>query len=397
MRYFNHLARRLALLVGVFTLFFSALASADHLLISRYFSGAWVHPGHESQGLVLHIAEQEDDQKIGVAHWFTFGDDLETAWFVAVGAVEGHEINMTLFTASGIGFLEGEIAEDAMVEEIGTLNLSFHNCNQGTAVFDTPPEVIGSGEFDIRRLTSLFRSRCSGGISDDTPSDRRPEILSVRLLPARDDISGHGKAKFWERSDRSDFKVEAEDVPDGLYDLFVCDADVGDLEVIDGEGELEYRSPGIDEKLLLDFDPRDCPIDLVDAIGVALTSGDQVLAPHVPGPPDFAGHLEIEVDLVNTGVLPDAEGEAGYTAGGDESEFSVEIKNVPAGLYPLLVGGDEKGQIEVVEDDGQFNGKLKFSNPIKADTTLLDFDPRGAIVEVLQADAVILESLFPEE
>lgn len=397
MHHFKRLLRQQILLAGLFALLFGSTASADHLLISRYFSGAWVHPDHESQGLVLHIAEQEEDQKIGVAHWFTFGEDLETAWFVAVGPVEGHEINMTLFTASGIGFLDGEIAEDAVVEEIGTLNLSFRNCNQGTAVFDTPPEVIGSGEFDIRRLTSLFHSRCSGGISDDTPSDRRPEKLSVHLLPARDDITGQGKAKFWERPDRSDFKVEAEDVPDGLYDLFVCDADVGDLEVIGGEGELEYRSPGIDDKLLLDFDPRDCPIDLVDAVGVALTSGDAVLAPHEPGPPDMADAIHIEVDLVNTGVLPDAEGEAEFEMGGDETEFSVEIEAVPAGLYPLLVGGDEKGQIEVIEDDGVFKGKLKFSNPVKVDTTLLDFDPRGAIVEVLQGDTVILESLFPEE
>jgi hypothetical protein len=61
------------------------------------------------------------------------------------------------------------------------------------------------------------------------------------------------------------------------------------------------------------------------------------------------------------------------------------------------VGGDQKGQIEVVETDGQFKGKLKFSNPVKGDTALLDFDPRGMILEVLQGDVVILESLFPEE
>jgi len=63
----------------------------------------------------------------------------------------------------------------------------------------------------------------------------------------------------------------------------------------------------------------------------------------------------------------------------------------------LHVAGMEEGQIEVVENDGKFKGKLKFSNPESADSEFLDFDPRGEIVEILQGDMVILETLFPEE
>jgi hypothetical protein len=139
-------------------------------------------------------------------------------------------------------------------------------CNQGTATFDTPEEVIGSGEFRISRLTSLYHSRCSGGLSDDTPSDKCPEKLDVRLVPARDD-----------------------------------------------------------------------------------------------------------------------------------TEFSVEVENVPADFYPLMVGDIERGQIEVVEIDGKLKGKLKFKDPQTAESELLDFDPRGEIVEVFQGDVVILESLCPNE
>lgn len=379
------------------------VAQADHVMISRYFSGAWEQPDHESQGIMLHIAEQGEDEKVGVAHWFTFGDDFESAWYVASGPVVGHEIQMTLYAASGIGFLEADMPGDALVAEIGTLVLSFQNCNKGTATFDTPEDVIGNGSFRIQRLTSLFRSRCSGGISDDTPSDKRPEKLDVRLVPARDGISGNGKAQFWERPDRSDFKVEAEGIPDGEYDLFVCGADVEEnMTVAGGEGEIEFRSPFIDSKLQLDFDPRNCLIELHDESGAALTSGDAVLAPKTKGPKDDdddegEGGVEINVSLASTGDIPGAEGEAGYKADGDESEFEVEIENVPAGLYPLLVGGDEKGKIEVFEDGGKFKGKLKFSDPQTADSELLNFDPRGEIVEVLQGDVVILESLFPEE
>jgi hypothetical protein len=381
-----NLIKRTVVLSLFFAICYSPTLFADHLMITRYFSGAWAQPDHESQGLVLHIAEQAEDAKVGVAHWFTFAEDLESAWYVALGPVDGHTINMTLFAASGIGFLEPDAEGDAHVEEVGTLTLSFHNCNKGIATFDTPEEVLGSGEFRIQRLTSLFHSRCSGGISDDTPSDKRPEKLSVRLAPARDDISGDGKAMFWQRSDRSDFKVEVEGMPDGVYDLLVCETDVGDIEVAEGEGEVEYRSPAIDSKLLLDFDPRDCRIDVSDDLGVALTSGDAVLAAHEPGPKEKEHEgLKIEVDLTNTGVLPDAEGEAEFEMDGDETEFEVEVENVPAGFYPLLVGGEEKGQIEVVENDGKLKGKLKFKNPQTAETELLDFDP------------LILESLFPNE
>ena len=70
--------------------------------------------------------------------------------------------------------LEVGQAGDANVEAVGTLTLEFHNCNQGRAIFDTPEEVLGAGEFRIKRLTSIYRSRCSGGISDDTPAHARP-------------------------------------------------------------------------------------------------------------------------------------------------------------------------------------------------------------------------------
>jgi hypothetical protein len=378
-------------------------AFGDHLAITRYFSGAWAAKEHQSQGLMLHITEQPDESKAGVVHWFTFGNDLETAWFVAVGTIEGHEIHMTLFSASGVGFLEPEALDSVAVEEIGTLILSFHNCNQGAVFFDTPAEILGSGEFDIRRLTSLYHSRCSGGVSDDTPSDRRPQKYDVALLPARDDISGKGKAMYWERADRSDFKVTADGIPDDAYDLTVCGDSVGTLEVTGGEGSLEFRSPGIDSKALLDFIPLTCQINLDDAVGTALTSGDSVLAatdkggPATDPPGGGSKNFDISVELTSTGHIDGAEGEATYKRAGSHTEFEVKISGIPAGPYPLVLDTVEIGQINVVEDDGQFKGRLRFKNPAEPDSDALDFDPRGKLIEILQGEVVILESLFPDE
>ena len=372
------------------------LANADHLMITRYFSGAWAQPDHESQGIVLHIAEQEGGEKVGVAHWFTFGDDLDSAWFVGTGPVVGHTIEMRLFAASGIGFLEPVDEASPLVEEIGTLLLSFQNCNQGTAEYETPEEYLGTGSVRIKRLTSLFRARCSGGISDDTPSDKRPEKLGVQLHSVRDEVTGGGKAMFWQRADRSDFKVAVQEAPDGIYDLMVCGEDEGDLEVVAGEGELEYRSPGIDDKLLLDFVPTGCMIELHDDLGAAFSSGDAVLAAMDHGRDD-RGRVEIEVDLTNTGVYPVAEGEAEFEIRGNKLAFSVEIEHLPIGMYPLLVAGMEEAQIEVTESDGMTKGKVIFTAPHEMDSEMLDFDPRGEVIEVLEGDVVILESLFPDE
>ncbi len=106
-------------------------------------------------------------------------------------------------------------------------------------------------------------------------------------LQVADDASGSGKAKFWERTDRTDFKVEVEDIPDGSYTLEVCggteDVVQFQMPVALGMGELEFRSPVSDEKVLLNFDPRDCKIEVLGGDGVVLTSGDAVLSEKHPG------------------------------------------------------------------------------------------------------------------
>jgi hypothetical protein len=398
------------------TLFLTLLSSssvfASNLLITRSFSGVWDMPDHESQGIILQIGEQLDEsdepEKVGIAYWFTYGEDLQTSWYLGVGDVNGNEINMTLYNASDVGFMAANVEGDANVEDVGTLRLVFRNCNQGQAYYDTGPEAIGSGEFRIKRLTSIYNSRCSGGISDDTPSDAKPLKLEVLLMPARDDISGSGKAKFWERTDRSDFQVEIEDVPDGTYKLEVCAEGRGNLVVLNGEGEIEFRTPGNDNKPLLNFDPRNCLIELRDIEGavegeIALTSGDAILSEKTNGKKDDddddddGDKIVIKTDLVSSGEIEGAEGELEFEIDGDEREFEVEIESIPVGTYSLVVADTAVGDIEVVEEDGATRGKLKFSNPQTADTLLLEFNPRGKVVEVFQGSALILDALFPDE
>ena len=388
----------------IFSLSFSASAFADSLLITRHFSGVWDQPEQESQGILLQIGEQDGDKKVGIAYWFTYGEDLQTTWYLAVGPINGNEINMNLYTAFDIAFMEDGVEGNANVEQVGTLDLVFKNCNHGTATYDTDEDMIGAGEFPIKRISSIYRTRCSGGISDDTPSDRKPLQLEVLLNPADEGGPGEGKAKFWERSDRSDFKVEIEAIPEGNgpYMLEVCGEQKGEFTVVEGEGELVFRSPAAADIPLLDFNPRVCAIEVFDSVGLVLTTGEARLSEKESGnsgkDKPSMGKVKLEAELTSTEVIEGAKGEAEFEIGMHDTEFSIKIKAVPAGFYSAVVAGNVVGEIEVIEEDGDFVGQIKFTDPQKTNTLVLDFDPLGKMIEILQADdQVILETAFPDE
>jgi hypothetical protein len=229
--------------------------------------------------------------------------------------------------------------------------------------------------------------------------------MDVALEPVSDDFPGEGSGTFWERTDRSDFQVHIKKMPEGSgpYTLQVCSVPQAEIEVVDGAGKVDFRSPESDAHALLIFDPRDCLIEILDADAVVLSSGDAVLAEKQKGNKGKGGNgnpnVKIDVDLDNTGAIEDAEGLAKYAIHGGNPVFEVQVEGVPEGSYSLVVDGVDVGDIEVAAEDegGKTKGKLKFSDPEKDDTLLLDFDPRGTVVEVLQDSTVILDVLFPED
>ena len=107
--------------------------------------------------------------------------------------------------------------------------------------------------------------------------------------------------------------------------------------------------------------------------------------------------MPIEVELSNTGVYSLASGDAKLDPREDRTDFSVEIEDVPVGSYTLRIGGAAVGTIEVVQlQDGSIEGEIEFRDPVEPGKVLLDFDPRGQQIDVLEGDTVILETLFPE-
>ena len=223
----------------------------------------------------------------------------------------------------------------------------------------------------------------------------------ISLVAAREGSLASGHADFEERADRTDFSVEVEDMVDGNYRIVVGGVDRGELVVNLSVGETEFRSPVEAGKVLLTFDPRGELVEIRDAEGVVLTSGEVVLDPGDDDDGDDTGNIdfgttEIEVELTNTGAFTEASGDARLRPREDRTDFRVEIEDVPIGPYSLRVGGQIVGVIQVKTlEDGSIEGELEFRNPVEPGKILLDFDPRGQQIDVLDGSTVILETLFP--
>lgn len=387
------------------TLLLPFAAAAETVLVTRHFTGLWDQVEHESQGINLQIIDQADGSKVGVAYWFTYAADMESAWFLGVGPADGNRIDMILYEGSGIGFLEDNAQGNDRIVEVGSLEMEFSSCTEGTATFTTSLDGVGSGSFPVERFTDLYNTSCSGGISDDTPPNVALTEQRIGLVPARSGINGSGHADFEERPDRTEFSLEAEDLPDGSYRILVGGVDRGQLVIAMGIGETEFRSPVEAGKVLLTFDPRGQEIEVHDAQGAVLTSGDGVIdggGDDNGGGGDDGGNIDfgsttIEVELSNTGVYAQASGDAKLEPREDRTDFSVEIEDVPVGSYGLRIGGTVVGTIEVVQlQDGSVEGEIEFRDPVEPGKVLLDFDPRGQQIDVLEGSTVVLETLFPE-
>ena len=99
---------------------------------------------------------------------------------------------------------------------------------------------------------------------------------------------------------------------------------------------------------------------------------------------------EIVQFMSNTGVVASAQGKLKFSETASRTEFSAEAEDLPAGAYLLFVDGVRRGSIAVVASVGGSNGELEFRSPVEPGKVLLDFDPRGKLVQIRQGSTVFL-------
>ncbi len=99
---------------------------------------------------------------------------------------------------------------------------------------------------------------------------------------------------------------------------------------------------------------------------------------------------EIVQFMANTGLTPAASGKARFQEAANRTDFSVEAEDLAVGDYIVRVDGTSRGTLNVHTVPGGTEGELEFRSPVEPGKVLLDFDPRGKLVEIAQGTSVYL-------
>ncbi|GAB4174490.1 MAG: hypothetical protein Kow0020_10010 [Wenzhouxiangellaceae bacterium] len=396
---------RLSALIGLSLALGSGSAGA--LQVTGGFTGWWGQPQQENHGVIVSISRRADGSNQGVLYWAHYDNSGQPSWLYAQGPIRGDTIEATMYRFDGITFMQPNDPSTSRGTPVGSMRVTFGDCLNGQVTFNSIDPSVGAGDFAIRRLTTQPGARCSGGVSDNRSADDAPLDFRVPLVSTGAVPGASGKIEYDATNSRVEFKVEIEDVPEGDYELYVG----GELRGIisaaatgDGiEGKIEFRSPADDNHPLLDFEPLGEIVEVIQG-GLVILEGvvdpTGATGPGTPGDPGngappFGPRMEIEIDLDNTGLHPLGDGKAEFEQRPDRVDFDVEIEDVPVGSYVLMVDGVERGTIEVVQFDFGTEGELEFRNPPEAGKLPLDFDPRGALIEILDGTELALMAEFP--
>ena len=200
-------------------------------------------------------------------------------------------------------------------------------------------------------------------------------------------------------------KINACDLPAGSYDIVIGGIVRGPLVLVDDgeqtEGETKFETnPNQIDELLLDFDVFEEPVALEQG-GVVFFSGTIPMAPVLPGGGEGGGGPDsdpVVVSLTSAAGLP-AEAKAAV-----EVDFGllgpvgieVEVEDLPAGDYDLIIGDVTRATLVVALTDGDLRGQLGFAaEPGGPGELALDFLVAGKVISIVQAGTEIFSGVIP--
>ena len=211
---------------------------------------------------------------------------------------------------------------------------------------------------------------------------RESSRAKAHLTKTGIDADAAGDVDWSIGSGRSVLTIRTRGLDAGSYTVRVGGVPEGQLVSKGGRSATARFSSGgrLGTAQVLDFDPRGNAIELESERG-------GVLEVEVSGPgSEPAGTMvEERTSLARTAAAP-AQGEAGahFRLRKDgRTSFEVELNHVPDGAYALFVDGIERGTIQVKLG----RGKLEFDSA-DAGKLVLDFDPRGATLDVAQGGVI---------
>jgi hypothetical protein len=96
------------------------------------------------------------------------------------------------------------------------------------------------------------------------------------------------------------------------------------------------------------------------------------------------------VYLENTGIHSDGKARTSLLIDEDGREFEIDLAYVPSGEYRLVIDGTDRGLITVASERRADRGGLSFADEPEYEEDLpLDFEVKGALIEVFDNDALI--------
>jgi hypothetical protein len=363
-------------------------------------TGWWEQPDQQSHGLIISTSQLPDGTQRGVVFWAHYDSEGNATWLLGEGPLGSDSINADLYEVGGVAFMQEAGSVPSPEQKIGELVVSFSDCNTGEATYST--STIGQGSFRVSRLTRLAGLACSGGITDDIPPTIEAQKIEANLIPATGYESADAEAEWLLVPGNAKFEVSIENVAAGEYSVIVDGVEQGTIDVQpDGsdsvpEGDIEFFSPQRGYHPLLNFDPRGKLVQIVSG-GITIAAVTFPTESQVIGiePEEGEGEVELKQRMTNAGTYPQGEAEVKYEAFGSESELEIEIENIPAGDYSVVVDTVSKGTITVVEKpNGDLEGDLEFRSPAEAGYVLLDFEPRGALIEILDGSTAVFYTTF---
>lgn len=118
-------------------------------------SGSWFEPARSGEGFVLEFAVTNSGP-VATIYWFTHFDDRQF-WLIGTEPyAEGDtSISFELLEVSGTGFGANFDPDEVVVDAWGTLDLSFEDCTNATANWESA-FGLGTGTFDLTRIAQTL-------------------------------------------------------------------------------------------------------------------------------------------------------------------------------------------------------------------------------------------------
>jgi hypothetical protein len=265
-----------------------AAAPAHAVRITPAHSGSWFDPDYDKQGFAIEVLDKvaNGPERRFLVYWYTYDDAGDPIWAIGLGETDGNTVELMMQTAHGGARPPAQVEADDL-QDFAEMTFTFGTCHTARAAFT----MVGSGEtgeYDLRRLTQIGATTCTGGLGDDVPGNAEPVTIVLQMAPSSAFPQAHGKVTFKLRPSVAELDVDVQKLPVGTYSLRVGGDVRGTFEVRQmgnngtTKGEIAFSSPAAPGEGELDFDPRGELVEVLDG------DGDVMLSVTLPPPPPGA-------------------------------------------------------------------------------------------------------------